>query len=77
MNTNTMISRRAIADPADADEVEPLVDTEADPSAAVTTCSEVDSHNGAVDVFVEATYEQPFWSCSKSHRATATRSSRS
>jgi hypothetical protein len=72
-----MISRRAIADPADADEVEPPVDTAADPSVAVTTCSEVDSHNGAVDGFVEATYERPFWSCSKSPPATATKSSRS
>jgi hypothetical protein len=77
MNTSTMISRRAIAGPADADEVEPLVDTAADPSVVVMTCSEVDSHNGAVDAFVEVTYERPYWSCSKSHPATATRSSKS
>jgi len=77
MNTRTMISRRAIAGPADADEVERLVDTAADPSVVVTTCSGVDSHQGAVDASVEVTYERPFWSCSKSHPVTATRSSKS
>jgi hypothetical protein len=77
MNTTTKSAHSASVDLADADADAPPVDTAVDLLVVATRCSEADSRPVADVVACVATFEQPSWSCSKSHLATAIKSSKS
>jgi hypothetical protein len=77
MNTTTKSAPSANVDLADAVADAHPVDTVEGPLVVATRCFEADSRPEAdVDACV-ATFEQPFWSCSRSHRAMAIKSSKS
>jgi hypothetical protein len=78
MNTSTVSVPNATVVPAEvvADAAEAPADTAEARSAEAMRCSEAVSR-ADVNVFAEVTCERPSWSCSMSHPATGTKSSKS
>jgi hypothetical protein len=77
MNTSTVaLSATVVLEEAAAVAVVAPVDIAVGRSVAAR-CSSVASSPADVSAYAEVTSERPYWSCSKRHLATATRSSRS